>query len=102
MVKDSLKLFSPYLYRLLALLKFDLMRGYDSLGSKEISLFRNVIRISPREMRLIKRDILDSFLRYGTTPLEYFLFGFPTISKRERASFLTDSYREELLIKIEG
>lgn len=50
----------------------------------------------------IKKDIVDSFVLYGISPHEYFLFKFKERSRKERDSFLSDAYRIQLLKKVIG
>lgn len=50
------------------------------------------------------KDITTCFLRYGTTPRDYFLFGFDSIntSPESRSSFVTDWDKDDILIKYDG
>lgn len=56
------------------------------------------------ERHQIIKDITNCFLRYGTTPRDYFLFGFDTVntSAESRASFVTDWDKDDILIKEDG
>lgn len=44
----------------------------------------------------LKKDVLASFILFGASPNEYFLYGFPKRSLKERDEFLTDAYRTQL------
>lgn len=59
---------------------------------------QNQVELTPS----IKRDILKSFILYGASPNEYFLFKFNERSLAERDKFITDAYRTQLQKKIIG
>ena len=52
----------------------------------------------------IIKDIKRCFLRFGTTPRDYFLFGFDTANRSDdaRSSFVTDWDKDDTLIKYDG
>ena len=52
----------------------------------------------------ISRDITLCAIRYKTTPFDYFLLGFNTINtnKESRKKFVTDKFKDDLLIKYDG
>ena len=54
--------------------------------------------------RTFIKDITNCFLRFGTTPRDYFLFGFDTSNKTDdaRSSFVTDWNKDDTLIKYDG
>ena len=55
-------------------------------------------------IQLTIRDITKCFLQYGTTPRDYFLFGFDGSNKSDdaRSSFVTDWDKDDTLIKYDG
>lgn len=50
------------------------------------------------------KDVVKCFLKYGTTPRDYLLFGFDTvnISHEQRKLFVTDWDKDDTLIKYDG
>lgn len=55
----------------------------------------------PIDNQLIE-DIVDSYLVYGATPNEYFNFGFMGLDHERRNSFLTNQYKDKVLISTIG
>lgn len=50
----------------------------------------------------LKKDIIHSFIMFGASPTEFFLFNFIKKSDSERDEFLTDAYRTQLQKKVIG
>lgn len=66
-------------------------------GISTVCAERNVV-----VTKKIKKDILKSFILFGASPLEYFLFNYPNKSLKERDEFLTDAHRTQLQKKYIG
>lgn len=45
------------------------------------------------------KDIVQSYIEYGVTPQEYFLFDFPNKKKTERSEFLPDQWKDKLSMR---
>ena len=50
------------------------------------------------EWNAIRKDIKRCWLKYGSSPEEYFLFGFRKLNKKERGKFITD-YEKDMTLK---
>ncbi len=77
-----------------------LLRGMlKRFGSK--SLFKEIEEecqnFKKGATKTLKEDILSSLILYGSSPKEYFLYGFPEFDEQERDQFLTDHYRIQVL-----
>lgn len=85
---NTRKLFLP-LFRLLL----------KVFGKKSIFIgIENECRAFNKELTdELKNDMLSSLILYGSSPKEYFLYGFPRLNAEERDTFLTDHYREQVL-----
>ena len=84
------------------MVRFPHTHFFSDYAQKEIEMFLNSEEL--RDLTIInqlKKDIYKSNLLYGTSTLEYFLFGFRGKNKGYRSSFLTDDFREKLLARIE-
>ena len=53
-------------------------------------------------VRSICNDIIDSYIRYGVTPMEYFLFGFRNESDERRSRYLCNRHKDRLMIAAIG
>lgn len=103
LLKRSLSYF-PRIYNSLILFRFDCFRSaYASFALKDIATFlSDEERNNPKVFRRVQRDVLKCNLKYGSSAIEYFLYGFRNKKPSEKASFLTDSFRENLLARVEG
>lgn len=48
-------------------------------------------------VRKITDDIIKCYYLYGSTPQEYFLFGFRDLSARRRSEFLTNQHKDRVI-----
>ena len=53
-------------------------------------------------VKKLTKDIVNSYIKYGTTPQEYFLFGFRHEGHERRKKFLCNSYKDKLMLKAVG
>lgn len=58
--------------------------------------------ILPDERRRMEKDMVQSLLALEITPLEFFLFDFPHLSYKERATYLSDTERWRVLHELFG
>ena len=90
------------LINVVRIVRFSHSRFFANFAQKEIEMFLNSEEL--RDLTIIsqlKKDIYKSNLLYGTSTLEYFLFGFRGNNRDYRSSFLTDDFRENFLAKRE-
>ncbi len=59
-------------------------------------------RKNARLLRRILKDIVYSYIRYGATPQEYFMFGFRNQKHSYRKRYLTNRHKDEVMIRVEG
>ncbi len=48
---------------------------------------------------ILRYRLLREYLQRQVTPLEYFLFGFPSINEEEKDSYLSDQWKDRLSMK---
>lgn len=58
--------------------------------------------VQPEERKRLEKDMIQSKLALEITPLEYFMFDFPHLSFKERATYLPDHERWRVLHEIFG
>ena len=68
----------------------------------DISSFRNYNDLSEKEYHHLIDDIVYCYLRFGSTSLEYFVFGFYGMSNSRRSEFLTNMHKDIVCIEDVG
>ncbi len=53
-------------------------------------------------VKRLTRDIVDCYIRYGSTPAEYFLYDFPHTSEQKRDTFATNIIKDKACMKVIG
>lgn len=79
------------------------MHSQNDRCKKYISEIESVSREKGTELTSnLKDDIIRSFIIFGSSPSEYFLFNFPDRTLKERDEFITDAHRTQVQKKIIG
>ena len=94
-------------YHALEIDKFLVQIDYGPFGKKmkdALECFLDDKELKDKQLvQIIRKDIKSCYMKYLTTPQEYFLFGFKE-NKEDvyRSSFLTDNVKIRALIKVTG
>ena len=81
------------------------MGGGKELGieiEENLKTFKPIKKLNFFTLLKLKLDIVDSYLNYGATPQEYFLFDFYDSNKTRRSEFLTNQYKDRKMIDLVG
>ena len=49
---------------------------------------------SSRRLRMLRNDMIDSYIDYGVIPMEYFLMGFEGLDHNARSRFLCNQHKD--------
>ena len=84
------RVFSPFITSFFLYSNNDRCKEYIS------SISTKCIEKGVKETKELRKDILNSFVYFGASPSEYFLFNFQSKNLKERDEFLTDAHRTQL------
>ncbi len=73
------------------------------LIEKSVDIFMSETERADKSLvRKLTDDIIKCYYLYGSTPKEYFLFGFRDLSARRRSEFLTNQHKDRVMIEKVG